>query len=567
MSVGRWLFVNVLGKAVAYPVRRRLNAFESATHHPRDMQDALLRRILAYHANTDFGRAHRFADIKSLEDFRRQLPISNYEYVEPYIKKVTEGNTNALLADKKVHMFALTSGTTATRKYIPVTPQYLADYKRGWNIWGLKVFRDHRPVRFRPIVQISGDWQEFSTPAGIPCGAVTGLTASMQMRLIRWLYCVPASVSRVKDAAAKYYIALRLSMPRKVGMIIAANPSTLINLARLGDQEKESLLRDIRDGTLSDRFDIPADVRADIASKIARKYPERVAELEEIVRRTGTLYPKDYWPTDCILGNWMGGSMGAYLRQYPTYFGDTPVRDVGLIASEGRMTIPMSDGTPAGTLDVTSHFFEFIPEDEIQSPKPTVLTATELIPGRNYYILLTTSYGLYRYNIYDVVRCTGFHNATPLLEFLSKGSLFSNLTGEKVSEYHVSGAMSDVLRQLDLSLSSYSMAPCWSDETPYYGLFIERGDVGDPVLGRKLAAAVDRRLGEVNEEYAAKRQSRRLGPIRLQVLKTGSWAEWDRNRLARTGGTMEQYKRPALVSDPKLRDSLAVEEEWTGGPG
>ena len=326
-----------------------------------------------------------------------------------------------------------------------MTPQYLADYKRGWNIWGMKVYRDHRPVRFRPIVQISGDWQEFSTPAGIPCGAVTGLTASMQMRLIRWLYCVPASVSRVKDAAAKYYVALRLSMPRKVGMIIAANPSTLINLARLGDQEKESLLRDIRDGTLSDRFDIPADVRADVASKVARKHPERVAELEEIVRRTGTLMPKDYWPTDCILGNWMGGSMGAYLRQYPKYFGSTPIRDVGLIASEGRMTIPMSDGTPAGTLDVTSHFFEFIPEDEIQSPKPTVLTAGELIPGRNYYILLTTSYGLYRYNIYDVVRCTGFHNQTPLVEFLSKGSLFSNLTGEKVSEYHVFAAMSDVL--------------------------------------------------------------------------------------------------------------------------
>jgi hypothetical protein len=387
----------------------------------------------------------------------------------------------------------------------------------------------------------------------------------MQMRLIRWLYCVPGSVSRVKDAAAKYYVALRLSIPRKVGMIIAANPSTLINLARLGDQEKESLLRDMRDGTLSDRFEIPADVRADLARKLALKHPERVRELEEIVRRTGTLMPKDYWPTDCILGNWMGGSMAPYLRQYPKYYGATPVRDVGLIASEGRMTIPMSDGTPAGTLDVTSHFFEFVPEDEIRSPRPNVLTAAELIPGRNYYILLTTSYGLYRYNIYDVVRCTGFHNATPLLEFLSKGSLFSNLTGEKVSEYHVTGAMSDVLRQMDLSLSSYSLAPCWSDEMPYYGLFIERADVSDPALGRKLAAAVDRRLGEVNEEYAAKRQSRRLGPIRLQVLKAGSWDEWDRNRLARTGGTMEQYKRPALVSDPKLRESLSVEEEWTGG--
>ena len=193
-------------------------------------------------------------------------------------------------------MFALTSGTTAARKFIPVTAQYLADYKRGWNLWGLKVFRDHPEVRLRPIVQMAGDWQEFHTEAGIPCGAVTGLTATMQMRIIRWLYCVPACVGKVKDAAAKYYLALRLSLPRTVGMIIAANPSTLVNLARAGDQEKEALIRDIHDGTLSDRFDIPADVRAALRRRISKRHPERARELEEIVRRTGTLYPKDYWP-------------------------------------------------------------------------------------------------------------------------------------------------------------------------------------------------------------------------------------------------------------------------------
>ncbi len=104
-----------------------------------------------------------------------------------------QGDFKALLADPVVHMFALTSGTTATRKFIPVTAGYLADYKRGWNLWGLKVFRDHPEVRLRPIVQMSGDWQEFTTPAGIPCGSVTGLTASMQLRIIRWLYCVPGS--------------------------------------------------------------------------------------------------------------------------------------------------------------------------------------------------------------------------------------------------------------------------------------------------------------------------------------------------------------------------------------
>ena len=61
-------------------------------------------------------------------------------------------------------MFALTSGTTATRKFIPVTDQYLADYKRGWNIWGLKVFRDHPEVTLRPIVQMSGDWRRVRAP-------------------------------------------------------------------------------------------------------------------------------------------------------------------------------------------------------------------------------------------------------------------------------------------------------------------------------------------------------------------------------------------------------------------
>ena len=61
------------------------------------------------------------------------------------------------------------------------------------------------------------------------------------------------------------------------------------------------------------------------------------------------------------------------------YFGATPVRDVGLIASEGRMTIPMQDGTPAGVLDVTTHYFEFIPEDQADRPEPETVEATELI--------------------------------------------------------------------------------------------------------------------------------------------------------------------------------------------
>ncbi len=79
------------------------------------------------------------------------------------------------------------------------------------------MFSDHPELLARPILQLSGDWEECHTEAGIPCGAVTGLTATMQKRIVRWMYCVPACAGKVKDAAAKYYLALRLSLPRDVG--------------------------------------------------------------------------------------------------------------------------------------------------------------------------------------------------------------------------------------------------------------------------------------------------------------------------------------------------------------
>jgi len=557
----RWLLRKVVGKIVAFPVRRQLAAFKAATHQPQAVQEELLRRIIGRHRDTGFGRDHHFAAIRTIQDFRRHLPIATYEYFEPYIARMRRGDFRALVADDRVHMFALTSGTTAARKTIPVTPQYLRDYKRGWNLWGLKVFRDHPEVKLRPIVQLSSDWQESFTDAGVPCGAVTGLTASMQKRIIRWLYCVPACVARVKDPAAKYYVALRLSVARKVGMIIAANPSTLVNLARAGDQEKETLIRDLFDGTLSTRFDIPADVRAGLARRIKRPRPQRARELEAMVRRTGTLLPRDYWPRDCIIGTWTGGSVGSYLRHFPHYFGATPVRDIGLLASEGRMTIPVDDGTASGVLDITTHYFEFIPEEEGDKQEPSVLAAHEVQAGRTYYILPTTASGLYRYHIHDLVRVTGFHNQTPLIAFLSKSAQFANITGEKLSEYHVAEAMAAVQRQMNLTLTAYSLAPCLDEEQPYYALFLERGNLASREQGLELAQAMDRRLTQENVEYAEKRASQRLGPVRLALLAPGAWHEWDRQRLKRSGGTLEQYKHPCLISDPKFRESVVVEEE------
>jgi hypothetical protein len=551
------LLILAAGKVVGFPSRVKLWTFNAACGRPQAVQESLLERILAEQADTAFGRDHGFRQIRTVADFRRALPIAPYEYFEPYLARVRNGETSALLSDQRVLMFALTSGTTAARKIIPITSRYLKDFRRGWNRWGLRALLDHQRISCAPILQLAGDPEEFRTPAGIPCGSLSGLTVRAQKRFIRFLYCMPAAANPIKDTHAKYYVALRLSLGRPVGMITAANPSTLAALARVMNDEKESLLRDLRDGTLTTNLNLPDAIRADLLPYLKR-YRRRSQRLDHIAEKTGELWPRDVWPADrMLLGTWTGGSVGPYLRQLEQYFGKTYVRDLGLVASEGRMTIPLTDGTPAGVLDVTTHYFEFIPEAEGDSPNPTVLGAHELEVGKHYYILLTTAAGLYRYHIHDLVRVAGVHGRTPRLEFLGKGRHFASLTGEKLSEYQVTRALADVTQQLGLPLPVYTVAPIWDDERPYYGLFIERGTWDDAMI-QTVLPAFDEALSAANDEYRGKRSSNRLGPVRVFWLAPGTWADWDRDRLAKAGGTAEQYKHPCLIGDLKFRDSISV---------
>jgi hypothetical protein len=546
----RWI-----GAPVVRRSRRLAQAFLEQTKNAGDVQRELLMSRLVRNADSQFGRDHFLHEVRTPADFRKRVPISGYDRHEPYIDRVRRGDTGALFGPgTEVLMFAMTSGTTNRPKTIPVTTQALTDYREGWTIWGIMAFDAHREMiknGLKPILQVGGDWRESFTPGGIPCGAITGLTAHMQNRMVRTKYCMPAAASRIKDIESKYYVGLRFSIYRDLGTIIAANPSTILAMARLGDREKQVLIRDVADGTIDARWQIPDDIRRQMLRKTRRRHVKVARSLEKIVNETGRLLPKDYWPNLQFLSNWMGGTMRAYLRGYPEFFGDAPVRDVGLIASEGRMTIPIDDGTAAGVLDIRHHYFEFIPEEQGDRTEPDTVEATDLIEGRNYFIVLTTAGGLYRYNISDLVRCVGYFGRAPMIEFLNKGAHYSSLTGEKLSEHQVIAAVEAAQRAVGVHLRSYLLAPTW-DEPPYYSLLIEESDLAPLDIAERLAGAVERELREQNVEYVSKRDSLRLGPVRIVRVADGSWTEFQKRRLVRSGGTVEQYKQPHLVPDVDL---------------
>lgn len=551
------LFSSLVQSVLERTAARDLVAFAEATKDPTTTQRELLKEIIQREQPTAFGRDHGFQQIRTVEDFRRQVPIARYERFEPYIERVKNGDLEALFYRQKVLMFALTSGTSSARKFIPITERFLQLHRRVWTAWGLHVFISH-PELF-PLGKLTfvSDDDEFRTPAGIPCGSISGLSAKMQHWLVRGSYILPPESAKIHEVETKYYLAWRLGVQRDIGMWVSPNPSTHLSLARFGEKHAETIIRDVHNGTLSPAFPLPESVRKKIGSQL-KPNPKRARELTAIAERTGTFRPKDVWPMLGLIGCWMGGSMGAYLRSFPDYFGNAVPRDIGLIASEARMTVTKDDNTPDGILEITSNFYEFVPVDEIDSPQPTVLEAHELVEGRDYYILLTTSSGLYRYNIFDVVRCVGWHERTPMLAFLNKGSGISNLTGEKLTEYQVASSVAAALVQLQTQLASYSLAPVWNDELPYYGLFVEAPDAASSALRHDLAATVDRLLQAANIEYATKRESKRLGPVMVRLLPAGAWQEWDRRRLAGARGTAEQYKHPCLITDLEAHKSLPV---------
>ena len=564
--------------------RQATASLEQAARDVRGTQLELLRDLIRRARRSDFGRDHDLGSIRTrdrgalVRELRSRLPVLDYGDHRPYIDAALAGRSRALFKPgEKVRMFALTSGTTEARKYLPVTRRAVKAHRRGWFVWGLAAYSPDPAGLVRGKLALAGDPAEESSAGGTPCGSISGLLAEAQTGTVRRSYVAPPEAGRVKrrggaaaadTTAAKYYLQWRFGVHSDVGSFVTPNPATHLNFAKWGADHADLLIEHTGRGGLPEEAFAPGGpleglaLPKEVRRAAARHLPAdrgRAAGMRALIRAGGALTPAAVWPNLNLIGCWTGGTLGHYLPLLGDHYGDARVRDIGLIASEGRTTIPMHDRTSAGVLDVQGAFFEFVPEGRIDDADPPALLADELTPGETYYVLMTTPGGLWRYDIRDVVRCEGYvaptgsvreirravGPGTPLLTFLSKGRHFSSVTGEKLTEYQAAAAVAGAIAARGCRLSAYALAPVFHNGSPRYELFTEACEAPP----KAVAEEIDRRLRAANCEYDAKRGSGRLGAVAIRPLPPGAWADWDARRMARTGGAAEQYKRPVLIGD------------------
>ena len=552
----------VLLKAAAFLARRQWARWQELTAKPREIQHQLLLDIIKRNRDTRFGLDHRFDAIHSLDDYRNQVAIGDYERLRPYIEQAQTGGAGALTA-APVLMFTMTSGSTGEPKLIPVTEATRRNHRQLTRLWYYRALTDHPDLFSGKLLVIISPAVEVKTAGGIPFGAASGLIYQSSPRWIQNAYALPYEISQVKDFEAKYYLTMRLALEYNISFFGTPNPSTILKLVESADQNKQEIIKDIRDGAISARCNLPPEIRALLARRLA-KNPERARRLESLIKYDGTLRPREYWPRLQLIGCWKGGTVGIRLKEFPRWFGrTTPVRDLGYMASEAQMTLPVSDEGTAGILAVEENFYEFVAEAEIGDPAPAVLTCSELEEGKNYYVILTTSGGLYRYEMNDIVRVAGFFNQTPIIEFVRKGRDVTNITGEKLHVNHVIEAMARAQTATDLTVRHFRV--CADAEKSRYTFYVELDGVSpsrEHLL--RLLQGLDSCLREVNIEYAQKRDSRRLGAPVVCVMKPG-WFEHTGGANFQLGARDVQFKARLLHTTPEEANQIQLVVDSAGG--
>lgn len=536
---------------------KHVRRFEAATRAVDRTQEQRLLHLLHVNRDTVYGRLHGFDRIRTVREFQARVPIAEYDHLEPYVERTMRGERGVLTGEAPL-MFAMTSGTTGKPKFIPVTPAYLAEYNHAVQVHTWRLVEDYPDIVLGTVLVTSSCDVEGHTEGGIPYGAISGFLARRQPGIVKRWFALPDGIGRIKDLDAKYYLTLLLTLPQDLRLAISVSPSSLVLLADKLQAHAEGLIRDLHDGTVRRDLLLPEAARTVAAGRV-RPQPARARCLERLLEREGALYPGDAWPNLQVLSCWKGGTMPCYLERLRRSWGDVPVRDFGFMASEGRGSIPLRDEGAAGALALTSHFFEFVPKEEMDAPRPTCLTAGQLEPGREYFILFTTSSGLYRYHINDVVRVTGFYHAAPLIQFVRKGQGVSSVTGEKLAEPQVTASLLTATGSTGIDLKHFSAAPRWGDP-PYYVLMVELGRDEAPQLLRRFVLEFDRALSEMNVEYRSKRESARLGPPVLQILAPGAFDRYRQERVL-AGAPEAQVKVPHLSPDLEWGRRFPVMQE------
>lgn len=469
-----------------------------------EKQQEWRKKLIRQAAKTQFGRAHRFEQITTYQDFRQGVPLRDYEQLSPYIEAIIGGQNDVLWPGKPLY-FAKTSGTTSGTKYIPISRHsisnhfvtarnalfaYVAETGKADFFDGKMIFLSGSPV--------------LDQKGGVHCGRLSGIVNHHIPVWLRGNQLPSYPTNCIEDWEQKLAAIVGETMGRDMRLISGIPPWVQMYFDKLSAQSDGKTIRQI-----FPNFQV-------LVYGGVNFQPYR-AKLQASI-----------------------GSPFDSVETYP--------------ASEGFIAYQDRQNESGLLLNTNSGiFFEFVPANEIFSPAPTRLSLEEVELGVNYALIINNNAGLWGYNIGDTVKFVSL--SPPKIVVTGRIKHFISAFGEHVIGEEVEGAMATVSEQLGMRIIEFTVAPQVHpshDGLPYHEWWIEFEGTPTVAQTEQFAQRLDNFMCAKNSYYADLIKGHILQPLLIRALPHGAFRQY-MSAIGKLGG---QNKVPRLSNDRNIADVL-----------
>ena len=490
-----------LKSALAKPFARKVKkSVLKWANNPIETQDKVFQQLISEAVHTQFGKDHDFISINNHDDFVKRVPVRDYEDLKPYVERVVAGEENVLWKGKPIY-FAKTSGTTSGSKYIPITKEsmpthveaarnailmYIAETGNSKFVDGKMIFLQGSPI--------------LEEKNGIQLGRLSGIVAHFVPKYLQKNRMPSWETNCIEDWETKVNAIVKETLPQNMTVISGIPSWVQMYFEKINQQTGKKV------GDVFKNFNLF------IFGGV--NYEPYRAKFENLIGRK----------VDSI-------------ELYP--------------ASEGFFAYQDKQNDKGMLLQLNSGiFYEFIKADEFYTEHPKRITVKAVEIGVNYVMIISTTAGLWAYNIGDTIQ---FTSKKPYKVIVSgRIKHFISAFGEHVIGKEVEKAMQDALGVSDAQITEFTVAPQINPNVglPYHEWFVEFEK--EPLDMAILAKQIDDSLQQQNSYYFDLIEGKVLQPLKITAIKKNGFQDYMKS-IGKLGG---QNKLPRLSNDRKIADVL-----------